>query len=58
MKNEPKEHPLLKVFRDRGLNPITGMNWLQDYGLCSDLCVTHENVAAVDVARIVEEFGQ
>lgn len=50
-------HPLTRLFLARCFSPVTGMNWLQERGLVSDCCVTVEDVAPCDVARVVALFA-
>lgn len=47
-------HPLSRLFQARRFTTTEGLNWLQDRGLISDLCVTLEDVAEVDVQRVLE----
>lgn len=49
-------HPLVRLFLASRMTPVTGMNWLQERGLVADECVSHEDVAPCDVARVEALF--
>lgn len=48
--------PLQGLFRLRAYTPRMGLNWLQERGHISDLCVTLADVAPVDAAAAVARF--
>lgn len=48
-------HPLAAFFEHRRFTVTEGLNWLQERGLISDLCVTVEDVAACDVERVLAQ---
>ncbi len=51
------DHPLRLLFRARRFTTREGMNWLQERGHISDLCLEPEDVARVDAERILHLAG-
>lgn len=50
-------HPLKEIEQGMsGWSMTQILNWLQERGQISDLCVTMEDVAHVDAARVVERW--
>lgn len=49
-------HPLTRALIARRWSVTAGMNWLQDRGLISDNCVEVEDVAEVDVEKVLERI--
>lgn len=49
----PNWHPLVAFFHARKFTTAAGMNWLQERGLISDLCVEPADVARVDVVAVL-----
>jgi hypothetical protein len=49
----PNQHPLIMLFHTRKYTIAEGMNWLQERGHISDLCVTPQDVAPCDVAAVL-----
>lgn len=50
------DHPLRIFFRAKVVTTEEGMNRLQDRGLISDNCVNPEDVAPIDVERVLRKF--
>lgn len=50
-------HPLHLLFWAKRFTIVEGMNWLQDRGHISDNCVDAEQVAPVDVLRVLDLSG-
>lgn len=50
-------HPLTIAMIARKWSVTSGMNWLQDHGLISDNCIDPEDVATVDVDRVLKLMG-
>lgn len=48
-------HPLTALFHARRMTTTEGMNWLQERGHISDLCVTVEDVAPCDVLAVLKK---
>lgn len=53
----PNWHPLVAFFHARQFSTEAGMNWLQDHGQISDLCVTPGDVASSDILAVLTKAG-
>lgn len=52
-RSKPPVLPLQRVFWSRGYTELAGLNWLQERGHISDLCVTMADVAPCDAERVL-----
>ena len=53
----PNQHPLRVLALTRKVVPAHALDWLQEHGHVSDLCVTLEEVASADTDTVLEKAG-